>query len=163
MKKNLSICLLIAMLASLASCGGDAPAADTTASGETTPAATTAAETEPPYPEYDLDGGGRTFRMYYFDAVATFGWSSEIPCDIEEAEITGDLLSDAVYNRNRKVEELFNISFEALPAKNEFHATLRTSVMSGAGEYDAVFPVWAVGLPPRLSPAAAPSSTWAYI
>ena len=142
MKRTLSLCLLIAMLASLASCGGDAPAADTTAGGDTTPTGTTPAETEPPYPEYDLDGGGRTFRMYYYDAVATFGWSSAIPCDIEEAEITGDLLSDAVYNRNRKVEELFNINFEAVPAKREFHTTLRTSVLAGASEYDAVFPVW---------------------
>ena len=141
MKKNLSICLLIAMLASLASCGGDAPAADTTASGGMTET-TTAAETAPPYPEYDLDGGGRAFRMIYFDAVAAYGWSSEIPCDIEEAEITGDVLSDAVYNRNRKIEEMYNISFEAISTKEEFHTTFRTSVLAGASEYDAAFPVW---------------------
>ena len=33
MKRTTSILLLTAMLASLASCGGDAPAADTTAAG----------------------------------------------------------------------------------------------------------------------------------
>jgi hypothetical protein len=92
------------------------------------------------YPKYDIDLGGETFRILYFDAVEACGWSSDIPCDIDVAEQNGELLSDAVFIRNRKIEEMYNLEIEAVKALWDVYNVLERSVMAGSGEWDAVFP-----------------------
>ena len=107
-KKKLSMMLLVALLASLASCGGDAPANDTTAaSGETTAASseTTAAVTEPAVPMPDIekcDYEGETFNIY---APA---WGP-YPAFYHAEEQSGEAMDDALYERNRMVEEYLGI------------------------------------------------------
>lgn len=97
------------------------------------------------YPEYELDLGGEALHMIYFDAVAVCGWSSSIPSDINAAEQTGDALADAIYLRNRKVEDLYNFHITSTAYEQwDIQALVNKSVMAGAGDYDAVFPQWQV-------------------
>ncbi|MBQ7982981.1 MAG: hypothetical protein IJ302_05395, partial [Clostridia bacterium] len=131
------------LLLSAASCGEKA---QTDSAVSDTPAVTeTEVTTEAlPYPEYTLDLGGENFHMIYFDAVAACGWASDIPCDIDVAEQTGEALADAVYNRNRKIEELYNCTITAEDEDWDIAATVNRSVMAGDGAYDAIFPHWQV-------------------
>ena len=73
----------------------------------------TTSEPEIDYPKYDIDLGGEDFNILFFDAVKACGWSSDIPCDVDVAEQTGDVLSDAVYTRNRKIEDMYNLKIKA--------------------------------------------------
>ena len=99
-KRILAMLLAMMMFGSLASC-----AADDTA--ETNDAAETAAggneaETEPAWQFPDVDYGGAEYRILNFDQL----WDMYIHMDIKEQ--TGDILDDAVYDRNRKVEDALN-------------------------------------------------------
>ena len=102
----------------------------------------TTSEPENEYPKYDIDLGGEDFNILFFDAVKACGWSSDIPCDVDVAEQTGDVLSDAVYTRNRKIEDMYNLRIRAYDSGDDAWAcykVLEKSVMSGSGEYDAAF------------------------
>lgn len=136
MKKTL-ILLLAALL--LTSCGG-APADDTAAVQEETAAGETAAEQKEPT-EDDLfqvkveDNGGKTFsilttetQQYEYDAV----------------ELTGDVVNDAVYERNMAVEELLGIDFNFVykpgdwANKDSYCQIITNSIMAADGAYDVV-------------------------
>ena len=141
MKQHISALLLIAMLASLASCGGGTPAADTTAptSLDTT---TAPAETELTDHLPDKDYGGaevnllvRTERLYYLDT-----------------EENGDVFDDAVYARNRAVEERFNVKLNYTDVKSDqtlFVGAVQSSVMAGDEGYDIIIPDyhWGANVP----------------
>jgi len=122
--------LLIAMLAaSAASCGGDAPAADTTAAtGEATePVETSVIDTLA-----KADYKGHEFR-FFGEKQATFG-------DYFDAEEeTGDVINDNVYRRNRTVEELYNIkiSHDTVDwGKGKGDGRIRELIMAGDNSYD---------------------------
>ena len=91
--------LLTSMLLSMQACGGEAVSSDTT----TAPAGdTTTAEPEYQLPEADF--GGETFNVYL--------WSlSKLPVEEEN----GDILNDAIYARNRAVEDELNVNIELIP------------------------------------------------
>ncbi len=102
MRKTITALLLLSMLLSLAGCSGTADetlpedtAADT--------AANTAADTEPVVAdglgEYDF--AGDTFHIMTRYTPLFYPYHN-----VEET--TGDVLNDAVYNRNRSLEERFN-------------------------------------------------------
>lgn len=119
MKKNLkpiAILLLFAMLLPLASCGVtetpdpvDTTAAETTLTTEPV----TEAETEPldpkearklvsdNLPEKNFDG--RSFRILTFDTCVK---------DFVTEGMNGELINDAIYNRNASIAERFNINIE---------------------------------------------------
>ena len=81
------------------------------------------------------------FRSY-FDAGAFCGWST-IPCDINEPELTGDALSDAVFMRNRKLEEQYDVKLSAEGYTDMSKCSLiEKQVLSGDSQYDIVFPSW---------------------
>ncbi|MBR5871985.1 MAG: hypothetical protein IKZ09_13205 [Clostridia bacterium] len=140
MKTNLgritSALLAFLMLASMASCGGGGgePAAAENAAGETT-----AAVTEPAEPEFldglgEYDFGGDDYNMLIRE------W--KIP-DLFVEESIGEVYNDAVYDRNRKIEERFNIEFtmQTLPEEGAtWNKALGASVMANDGAYDVVMP-----------------------
>ncbi len=98
MKKSSVISLLLALstLAAVA-CGGAGGSNDTTApSGETTPAETTA-----PAPVEIVDYNGADIHFFL--------WSGS---KIDVTEETGDVINDATYRRNRKIEDLYNVNFK---------------------------------------------------
>ncbi len=130
-----SALLALLTLASLASCGGDGGNAKATdAVDETGAAVTEAAEPEfiDSLGEYDF--GGEDYNMLIRE------W--KIP-DLFVEESIGEVYNDAVYDRNRKVEERFNINFtmQTLPEEGAtWNKALGASVMANDGAYDVVMP-----------------------
>ena len=126
--KKVSYLLLIAMLAGLASCGGDAPAADTTAADDTTDAVTTAAQ--PILPERDL--GGKAFRFATYESNLPFFWA--------EKEI-GDIINDAVYKAVSQTEEKYNFKYETIiygTSNGEVESYINTTILAGDDAYEMV-------------------------
>jgi len=143
--KLTAMLLLISMLASFAACASDDntaldTSADTSAASET---AETAPSDNPAdyYPDIEgMDLKGASFNMIYFSNELSHGWTG-IPSDMNPAEETGDILNDAVYNRNRKVEDLVNIVISETPIKGQpaVNEAINTAVMSGDDTYDLAF------------------------
>ena len=145
MKRKTALLCLTALLAALVSCGGETASkpAETQSAQDSAATETEAVTEERLYPAYELDLGGADFHMYYFDEVYVCGWSSDIPNDIMQTEETGDILADAVYRRNRAVEERYNVKLTADACLDwNFTQTLGKSVSAGDSVYDAVFPNW---------------------
>ncbi len=105
-KLTRSASLLLALLTALSAvgCGGTTTPADTIASGEDT----TPVETEPEYNYPDVDYGGYTFKVLNLDEF----YSCYTKVDVQEQ--TGETVDDAVYNRNRRIEERFNIKIKEI-------------------------------------------------
>ncbi len=118
MKIRITVILLLAALL-LASCGegGAGKETDTAAPPPSGTAATAApdTETEPaetgPVPDIpDVKYDGESFRVMY-----RFGTTSYNCTDVWADTITGDVVGDAVYNRNIKLEDHFGIKLVPLP------------------------------------------------
>lgn len=135
--KILAVSLILALLLTVG-CGSKDPGEQKQTSADSTVADTTA-EPELTIPDYKLDLGGADFNILYFDAVEACGWSSDIPCDVNTDEQTGDLLNDEVYDRNRRIEDMYNLKITAHKETWEVYSVLERSVMSASGEYDAAF------------------------
>ena len=146
--KLLSLLLTFVMLIiAIASCsGGDNGPAETTAKAngdnqggeaETTEAVLTAEQQRNAVSDDlpDQDFGGYNFRMYYFGE--TFG------DEICPAEISGDVIMDAVYERNMAVEERFNIKITAInsgfTAWDQFTNSEKNIIMAGDDAFDLTF------------------------
>ena len=116
---------LILTLPALTSCGGTA--SETTADTAAAETAETAPETVDPLDALGtFDFGGMDYRVL---ACKGFFFS---PYDVEEE--TGDLLNDTAYQRNRAMEERYNISmeYEMLEGSgNEAGAAMIQSVTAG--------------------------------
>jgi maltose-binding protein MalE len=149
MKKTLAIILAMLMcLSVMVSCGGktDDPAATTTAAqgGENTPAdtTTTVETTESPY---DVNGYLKDSLdpnlNYNGDKFTILFWKDVERIEFEVEEMTGDLIGDALYNRNAAVEDRLNIEFEWVGTAGnynnqaDFVAQVDNDVKSG-GEYE---------------------------
>ena len=132
MKKIITLLLLAALAAQLFACGSEpAGGEDTTADTEST-----APETEKPFlddlGEYDF--GGKDFTMLVRDSKYNF---------IAPDEETGDVVNDAIYERNRKISERFKVNIKAVGLENDsglWNRTLESEVMSGSETYDVVMP-----------------------
>ena len=129
--------LALLSIASLAACGSDSTGAkttDTAAGGDTT-----AAVTEPVKPDHldslgEYDYGGETYNMLVRE------WKVN---DILVDDAIGEVYNDAVYARNQKIEERFNIDFtmQTLPEDGAtWNKQLGASVMANDGAYDVVMP-----------------------
>lgn len=130
--RAISLILLMSIMA-LCSCGGtssentDTKAPDSTVSDETT------SEFEPDSLPSDLDFGGKTINILWWEENKEF---------VEEQ--TGDVVDDALYARDRNVEERLNIKLNNIgmsytwDTRNEYLGAIRNSVMAGDNAYDIV-------------------------
>ena len=136
MKKSISLVLLAAMLASLAACGsGTADAGnDTTSSAaqsDGAPAEATGREAvsdDLPDTKFGKDFTILTRTKYDYEF---------------STESDGDILNDALYNRDRKVEDRFGVKIVTVPMvadwpSTDFNNNLRASIMAGDGAYDLI-------------------------
>ncbi len=143
MKKTKQL-IALALLAAigLSSCGGGTGSDETTASSDTTTAASV--ETEKGLAFEKEDNGGKTFTILT-TTHAEYEYIAE--------EQTGEVVNDAVYERNRSVEDLLGISLEFVVEnghwadRNSFNALIKNSVMAGDGAYDLVNGVTVCVLP----------------
>ncbi len=134
MKKHLTLLLVLSMLTGLcASCGGTTTETETTATVNTTAETETETELTDGLPETDM--GGYTLAIYNY-TEGSISWANT---RILVAELTGDVLNDALYNRQAAIEERFNCKITA----DETDVTinlLKTNVTAG----DATYAVYAV-------------------
>ena len=135
MKRKFSIALCALLAVCAVSCGEteDVPETTTVApQSEETTAEETAREDSLPN---DLDFGGETVTLYV---------ANDLPITEFNAELTGDIVDDAVYNRNVAVEERLNVQLEYIMTpglwanENEYKSAIRNSVNSGDAAYDIV-------------------------
>lgn len=138
--KTLSLIIaLLCALPSLAGCGDTATETTPAAAVEETvvetqaEAETTRAQTKDNLPEIDL--GGLTVPILYRGC----------PADVIEVyaeELTGEPVSDAIYNRNLSVCERLNIQFDFIPngthTAAEFPAEAIASIAAGSDDFSII-------------------------
>jgi hypothetical protein len=111
------------------------PSADTTDSQSTE--AVTNADTVINWESAELpteDFSGRVFNILY-NGTITAGQTWRF---IDVEEITGEILNDAIYQRNSKIEEIYNISIASVYSGN-FQNDLQNSVNAADRAYDTAF------------------------
>ncbi len=141
-KKILSVMLLTGILTTFASCGGDTkettPAAETTTATTAETAETAETKPTPDLPDADYEGYNIKFLHWDCDNVAATLAISPITAD----EITGEALSDAVYQRNMKVAETYNVTFtNTYKPQAELLSLYKRFVTAGENDFDIVFPL----------------------
>ena len=139
MKRRISFILALLILAGSMSCGSgsgdktqDTNAGDTTTSGETT-AEEVLTDGVP-----DIDMDGFVFSVYHNNPTQ-MTWTN---LTLDVAEPNGEVLNDAIYNRNRKIEDRFNCKIETTEF-TEFQIgakEISQEVMAGESNYDVWFP-----------------------
>ena len=139
MKKHVCLLLFFAMFsASLASCGNapaetEADTADTTAAETETVAETDSIEgrkaVSDNLPEKDF--GGEKYTVIGYDMNVGYYMAEEL---------NGDVVNDAIYNRNVDVAERFNVEviFQDGGSYSDTSAAVKNSVVAGESVYDLV-------------------------
>lgn len=135
--KNLRFisCLLVLLLT--ASCGSQSeiPVDTTEQSEQTEPSAeTTSGEPTLDLPA-DLDYGGKTVTIH--------GWNAYDSVEFDTEEETGEIIGDAIYARNREVEEALNVDLVFLKDGGRsgdpaWEGRIKNSVNAQDGSYDIV-------------------------
>nr|MBQ4318212.1 hypothetical protein [Clostridia bacterium] len=131
----LSVLLLMSML--LTACSGDGgSAAVTNDTADTTAAEVTEAETTAaPYSDINLDG----YEMRILNVAGRL-WNTMSVLDYET--LSGDIVEDAVYNRNRAVESKLNIKLNVITPSDTnsgIQNELNKAVSAGDDLYDAAY------------------------
>ena len=140
-RKTISLLLVLVMLlSSMAACGesdADTITDDTAAAETETVKETTELEARlalpDNLPEKDFDG--------YDFRVLTRNRDDFIKDVGADLELTGDVFNDALYNRNKTLEERFNFILSAEYAENNgtaTHAAAQAAVLAGDDTYDVV-------------------------
>jgi len=151
MKKLLAFLLLTALV--LSACGGESGGNtddSERSGGDKAAESTTASPTEPEkiYPELppvDLGGYEFTFLSWGINSADWAEWDHR---DFTAEEINGDIINDAVYQRNQKIEEKYNITINEIGVQHgEFNSMVTRSIGAGDDNYDVVGPQL-FGFPP---------------
>ncbi len=145
MHKKLCLFLALLMAAStLFACGESASKeteTDAAAVGGETAAVEETVETEetenfdPGLPAKDF--GGRTFT---FMTKTPETWNEWGETSISATELTGEVLNDAVYNRNSYVQETYNVVLNEFGADSSMGNSVGNAVKAGDSQYDVIMP-----------------------
>ena len=144
MKRTLSLFLLASMLLATACGSGEGTGNSTNEAGEDNtdaPDVTTelSRENTPDSLPDNLDFGGRTIRIIYNDdGLASSGAAVN---EIEGIENAGDVVNDAVFQRNIHVEERLNVKFEMTASNahpDTYSADIQKVLLAGDDLYDIV-------------------------
>jgi len=123
----------------MASCGGDGSgdSAVTTGSVNTENAVTDTAETLKSLVPEGLDFGGEEIRIFSSSYFETDTFMMHVD------EATGDVVNDAVYNRNLALESKFNVDFTFMDlyqnGGTDAAVQIRKFVTAGSDDYDIIF------------------------
>ena len=129
----------ILLSASVVSCGSSGDNTDAVTNAPDTQATQTeAVETEAVYPYEIPDLNGYTLR------VLSSGFLWNMYQDVDVTETNGEVLNDAVYARNRKVEAKLNCAFEETNFEvsddpNNLNNQIKSIVLSGDDQYDVTY------------------------
>lgn len=139
MRKIFLACLTIFMLLLLISCGDTAT--QNTKINTTTEIQTVIEETEKVEINWEsaglpaIDYEGATFTTLYGAGEPDLKQTWRL---IHVDEENGDVLNDAIYKRNSKIAEIYNINFDVIYSTG-FQSSLQNSVNAGDNAYDTVF------------------------
>jgi hypothetical protein len=133
-KKSLLLIITMLCLVLIVSCASsDGKTSDTTtvANNNENVDETTAGETvlSDNLPDTDMEGTTVTFLNY---TDAALSWALK---QIHSSESTGDLVNDAIYTRNLKAEERFNVKIAEVEVADAI-GTFKNAVMAGDAIYD---------------------------
>lgn len=139
MKQKSALLLAFLMLASAVSCGAKNPAVDTTSEipGDTTVGVETTDERylvkeELPANDYQ----GYSIKILMRNSTSP-DWIGDMFSETE----TGEIISDAIYNRNATVSERFNVKFELIRSSdNNYETDGVNSILAGEDAYDIIVP-----------------------
>jgi len=96
-----------------------------------------AAVEEIAFPYEPMDLKGATFKILIDKQWS--GNSLDIT-DYDIEEVNGEVLNDAIYNRNVLIEDMYNIKLEGIHADDAVENFMNKTVKAGLDEYDAVAP-----------------------
>ena len=135
MKNRFTASLLLTLLllpSILSSCGEKTPVDDNPTSAAVTSAAGQSEDAGYIYPELDL--AGREFRI--LNVEPTWDFRTTIVPDVEN----GEALNDAIYMRNKNIEEKFNTALiEVLQPMGEIEAFIQRTILAGDDIFDVAF------------------------
>ena len=130
----LLLCIII-FTACAADTGNDSAvttkAADTTAAGDTV-----SDETDIPYEYPEADYGGAELTLLNVSVL----WDMLV--EIDRLELNGEVLNDAVYNRNRNMEHMYNFTLKEVSYEGDNTAVTnaaRQALMAGDDVYDIMY------------------------
>ena len=139
-KKVISILIMLSVVSSAAACGDSGTAAGTgaqeTAAVTDAPAAEETTEDSSVHDGLpELDFGGETVTIHARGDSNAYG---EI-----YAELDGEVLNDAIYNRNRKVEEQLNVTIDVFkgPVWSDYYNSipkLQSTILAGDDSYQII-------------------------
>ena len=132
MKKTISLLLLAALLCGTISCGESAGDGDTTTTPDTTEPETTIDNTPKLGLPEDLKYDGYTFTLY--------GRPNSKWLFIADEEKSGDTMNDAVWDRQQKVSELLDVSFDFVKCGDNYAADGKNTILAGDDAYDVILP-----------------------
>jgi len=135
MIKKLSILLLVLAILLPACAGNDNPKTNETKSETSEVDETVTTQVQPDIPK-DVNFGGETFTFLVTGPNYGYGYYETI--DIFTEAQNGETLNDAVYMRNRTVEERLNIEIAEFKAESVVN-TATKSITAGDDEYDVIF------------------------
>ncbi|MBQ2709102.1 MAG: carbohydrate ABC transporter substrate-binding protein [Clostridia bacterium] len=137
MKKFTLYVLLAAMLTGTISCGSDAPAADTTAGDNTTAPAETTSYLDT-FADKKFDGETLTIVAEHYESQPT----------LPPEEQTGEVVDDALYDRDSTVSDRLGITIEYVPyaKRGEMRTAVQTAITAGDTIYDAIILSMADGM-----------------
>lgn len=141
--KRLSALLLCALLtlSSCASGSGGGDNASTTAGSTGTPSESSAETTEPSRENTpdnlpsDLDFEGAAINIYHFGSEDATNYDTV-------GESSGDIVYDAVYNRNVSVEERLNVTLNYIKGSDDWNthpSNIQKALLAGVSDYDLIF------------------------
>lgn len=144
MKRFISLLLVVFMLLIATACGSgedDTPNTTTSGNSEANTSASEATTTEEPVPENMRDDLGE----YNFNgATYTILSRKNTSYEFKSEEVTGDLVKDAVYQRNVDIEDRFAVKLDTLEQagdwgdRDSFIAKIGNSYLSGGHEFDLI-------------------------
>ncbi len=133
MKRILCLLIAVMMLPAVAACssGGNEGPKETGAGNAAVPTETEPETTADPYAPFEgLDYEGYAFK-YIYNSATNNAWDPYIA--VEEA--TGEVLNDAAFDRNVKLGELLNITFE-MTRDSKYETLFKNSIVAGDEAYD---------------------------
>lgn len=142
MKKSIALLLAMLMLLSAVSCSESKDNSD--AAGETKQTENTANSTDTPTPTSTEETEESDGKTHYADEIAAQnyeGWTLQIANDgfnpeyfssFTVEELTGDAFNDAIYDRNIRIMDKFNITMEEVATGSS--DLIKNSVTAGTGD-----------------------------
>ncbi len=145
----LAMLLIAVMLASAVACGGktEEPAATTTAAveqgGADATTAATEATTENPYDENGYLKSSLPELNFNGEEVTILWWTDVEKPEFVVEEVTGDLINDAIYQRNMNVQEKLNVTFAWDSTKGQYNGGVGAAYAQYVGNgYNAGDTTW---------------------